>query len=274
MTPGEITLLVKNFIRCPAAQAEETAEVCENAPLSAEVRGLASLIDHTLLRPEARRADIEKICEEALRFGFAAVCVHPAWAAVVAARLRGSTVRTATVAGFPYGATAPAIKQKEAELGLRCGAAEIDMVLNIGALRSGESERVTGDILGVVEVCHAGGAILKVILETCYLSEQEKILACRLAQQAGADFVKTSTGLGPSGASVADVRLMRRTVGPEMGVKAAGGIRTLADALAMLGAGATRLGTSAGVKIMEEARRCRQAGCEKPPFPPGDGHPL
>ena len=158
------------------------------------------------------------------------------------------------MAGFPFGAAPPAIKRIEAEVALRSGAAEIDMVINIGALRSGETERVAGDLQGVVEVVHGGGALLKVIIETCYLSTPEKILACQLTQQAGADFVKTLTGLGPSGASVADVQLLRRTAGPAMGVKAAGGIRTLASALSMLEAGATRLGTgSAGVPIVEEA---------------------
>jgi len=262
MTGKEIAILVKTLSETathpPGARPDETKGVSgkkEELRLSAEARKLAGLIDHTLLRPEATRADIEKVCDEALRFGFAAVCVHPAWTALVAGRLRGSSVKAATVAGFPFGAAAPAIKRKESELALCCGAAEIDMVINIGALRSGESERVASDIRGVVEVCHSAEAILKVIIETCYLSDPEKILACQLAQQAGADFVKTSTGLGPSGASEGDVQLMRRTVGPEMGVKAAGGIRTLAHALSMLGAGATRLGTSAGVRIMEEAAR-------------------
>lgn len=262
MTGEEIAILVKtlseNATHAPGARPDETKGASgkmEELRLSAEARKLAGLIDHTLLRPEATRADIEKVCDEALRFGFAAVCVHPAWTALVADRLRGSSVKAATVAGFPFGAAAPAIKRKEAELALCCGAAEIDMVINIGALRSGEGERVASDIRGVVEVCHSAGAILKVIIETCYLSDPEKILACQLAQQTGADFVKTLTGLGPTGASVADVRLMRQTVGPEMGVKAAGGIRTLAHALGMLGAGATRLGTSAGVGIMEEAAR-------------------
>lgn len=219
------------------------------------VARIAGLIDHTLLKPEASSNEIRKLCEEAARFGFASVCINPWYVPLAAELLRGTSVKVCTVVGFPLGATLPQVKIHEAEGSIKLGAQEIDMVINIGALRSGESERVASDIRGVVEVCHSAEAILKVIIETCYLSDPEKILACQLAQQAGADFVKTSTGLGPSGASEGDVQLMRRTVGPEMGVKAAGGIRTLAHALSMLGAGATRLGTSAGVRIMEEAAR-------------------
>lgn len=225
----------------------------ETASLSVQQRKLASLIDYTLLRPEATRAQVEQFCDEALHWGFAVACVYPAWVPLAVAKLRSSRVKVGTVAGFPFGATSTSAKQAEAEAAILLGAEEIDMVINVGAMRSGDLERVESDIRGVVEVCHARCAILKVILENAFLSDQEKISACRSAKQAGADFVKTSTGFAPSGATVADVRLMRETVGPEMGVKAAGGIRTLADALSMLHAGANRLGTSAGVAILREA---------------------
>jgi deoxyribose-phosphate aldolase len=179
--------------------------------------------------------------------------VNPAWVPLVAERLRGSGVKIAAVAGFPLGATLTSAKRAEAEAAILGGAHEIDMVMNVGAMKSGDLARVESDIRGVVETCHAGGAALKVILENAYLTDDEKVAACQAAQRAGADFVKTSTGFGPSGAKEEDVRLMRRTVGPAMGVKAAGGIRNLADAMRMLQAGATRLGTSASVAILEEA---------------------
>lgn len=171
--------------------------------------------------------------------------------------MRGSPVKVATVVGFPFGATLTVAKRAEAEAAILAGAQEIDMVMNIGAMKSGELERVESDIRGVVEVCREGGAIVKVILENAYLTEEEKLAACRIAEKVGADFVKTSTGFGPSGATEADVRLMRQTVGPTVGVKAAGGIRTLADALRMLEAGANRLGTSASVAIWQEAASLR-----------------
>ena len=221
--------------------------------LTPDVRALASLIDHTLLRPEATRAQVEQLCDEALQAGFAAVCVNPAWAPVAAQRVRGSGVRVATVVGFPFGATSTVAKRAEAEAAILAGAQEVDMVMNVGAMRSGDPERVEYDIRGVVELCHAAGVIVKVILENAYLTDAEKVAACEIAKRAGADFVKTSTGFGPHGATEADVRLMRQAVGPAMGVKAAGGIRTLSDALRMLQAGATRLGASASVSILAEA---------------------
>ena len=221
--------------------------------LTPDARALASLIDHTQLRPEATRAQVEQLCDEALQAGFAAVCVNPAWAPVAAQRVRGSGVRVATVVGFPFGATSTVAKRAEAEAAILAGAQEVDMVMNVGAMRSGDLERVEYDIRGVVELCHAAGVILKVILENAYLTDAEKVAACQIAKRSGADFVKTSTGFGPHGATEADVRLMRQAVGPAMGVKAAGGIRTLSDALRMLQAGATRLGTSASLSILAEA---------------------
>ncbi len=223
--------------------------------MTPDVRRLAGLIDHTLLRPEATRAQVEKLCDEARLLGFASVCVNPVWVSLAAERLRGSSVKVVTVAAFPFGATLTSVKRAEAEAAIRAGAQEIDMVMNIGAMRSGDLDRVENDIRGVVEVCHAGRAAVKVILENAYLSDEEKVAACQIAKKAGADFVKTSTGFGPSGATETDVRLMRQTVGPTIGVKAAGGIRTLGDALRMLQAGASRLGASASVAILAEAAR-------------------
>jgi deoxyribose-phosphate aldolase len=222
---------------------------------SSELRRLAGLIDHTLLRPEATQSEVLARCSEALELGFAVVCVNPSWVPLVARELRRSQVKVGTVVGFPLGANLASSKRAEAEAVLRAGAQEIDMVMNVGALRAAELDRVESDIHGVVEACHAAGAAIKVILENGYLSDTEKITACRIAQRAGADFVKTSTGFNSMGATEGDVRLMRAAVGPNMGVKAAGGIRTLAAALGMLRAGANRLGTSAGVSILREATR-------------------
>jgi deoxyribose-phosphate aldolase len=214
---------------------------------------IAQLIDHTLLKPDATRDDIRRLCREALRFRFATVCVNPWHIAEVATILRGSDVRPCTVVDFPLGATSTQVKVFEAEETIRVGAREIDMVINIGALKSGELDACAADIRGVVEACHRGGAICKVIIETALLAEGEKIRASRAAKDAGADFVKTSTGFGPGGATVEDVALIRGTVGAGMGVKASGGIRTLGDLRRLVAAGASRIGTSSGVKIMEEA---------------------
>lgn len=230
----------------------------------AEVRALARLMDHTLLRPQATRAQIEQLAEEARQWCFGTICVNPGWVPLAAEKLRGSGVKVAAVVGFPLGATLTSVKRAEAQATIVAGAEEVDMVMNVGAMRSGDHESVENDIRGVVEVCHSGGAILKVILENAYLSNQEKAEACRIVQRAGADFVKTSTGFGPTGATAEDVRLMRETVGPEMGVKAAGGIRNLADAVAMLYAGATRLGTSASIAILEEAAAALAGGISQP----------
>ncbi len=219
-------------------------------PVGAEI---ASVIDHTLLRADATLAEILKLCEEARNFGFASVCINPAWVACAAQALRGTAVKVCTVAGFPLGATTAAAKSIEAELALRQGAQEVDMVIQVGALKSGQYERVEQDIRGVVEACHRAGALCKVIIECALLTGEEKVRACCLAKSAGADFVKTSTGFGPGGATAADVELMRLAVGAEMGVKAAGGIRTYEDLKKMVAAGATRIGASASVKILQQA---------------------
>ncbi len=216
-------------------------------------RELARRIDHTLLRPEATAADIDRVCAEAARHRFAAVCVNPVWVRRAAVNLEGSGVAVATVVGFPLGASAPEVKVFEARQALRDGAHEIDMVLQIGVLKGGEHDLVERDIAGVVAACREAGAVCKVILETALLTEDEKRTACRLAKAARADFVKTSTGFGPGGVTLDDVRLLRECVGPEMGVKAAGGIRTAVQARSLLAAGATRLGTSSGVSIVSEA---------------------
>jgi deoxyribose-phosphate aldolase len=215
-------------------------------------RAVARLIDHTILKPEATRDEVRQVCAEAVEFEFAGVCVNPFWAKFAAAELRNSPVKVCTVAGFPLGATTSHAKVAEALAALRDGAEEIDMVINIGALRGGEKDIVKADIHGVVSASHSHGAIVKVIIETALLDDAQKVLACRLAQDAGADFVKTSTGFSKSGATVADVTLMRRTVGKSMGVKASGGIRTLEDLKAMVSAGATRIGASASVRIVQE----------------------
>lgn len=212
---------------------------------------VARMIDHTLLKPAATAADIDRLCQEARDNGFGAVCVNPVYVPRAAAALKGSDVAVATVIGFPLGANQPETKAAESRLALQQGAAELDMVINIGALKGGDLEQVERDIRAVVsEARTVPGTLVKVIIETCFLTDEEKRTACRLAQKAGADFVKTSTGFGTGGATAEDVRLMRETVGPTMGVKASGGVRTAQDALAMIEAGATRLGTSAGVAIV------------------------
>lgn len=212
---------------------------------------VAALIDHTLLRPEATAPEIRKVCAEARQYGFATVCVNPYWAPLVMAEIAGSQVKVCTVIGFPLGANATSIKAAETLEAMRAGAREIDMVLNVGELRGGNHDAVSRDIRAVVEAAHQGGAIVKVILETALLTDEQKITACGLAKDAGAEFVKTSTGFGPGGATVEDVALMRRAVCSAMGVKASGGIRTLADFQKMITAGATRVGSSNSVKIIE-----------------------
>jgi deoxyribose-phosphate aldolase len=222
--------------------------------MSYSAPSIARLIDHTLLRPEATRADILQLCREAREYNFASVCVNAYWVPIAAAELAGSPVLVCTVVGFPLGATSTAAKVSETETALAAGSKEIDMVQNIGLLRGGDHARVQQDIEAVVQAAHRAGAIVKVILETALLDDDQKTAACLLAKAAGADFVKTSTGFGPSGATVHDIELMRRTVGPAMGVKASGGIRTLDDLNKMVAAGATRIGSSSGVKIVEAAR--------------------
>jgi deoxyribose-phosphate aldolase len=214
-------------------------------------QAIASCIDHTLLKPEASQEQIVRLCEEARSFAFAAVCVNPWWVGVAASLLRGTAVKVATTIGFPLGANHTTVKRFEAGEAIRMGAQELDMVMNIGALKSRERQSVQNDIAAVAEVAHARGAILKVILETPLLSLEEKILGCELSLAGKADFVKTATGFF-GGATVADVSLMRGVVGERAGVKASGGIRTAADAEAMILAGANRLGTSSGVAIVRE----------------------
>jgi deoxyribose-phosphate aldolase len=214
---------------------------------------IARLIDHTLLKPEATPDQVERLCDEARRFGFAAVCIHPVYVSLAAAHLAGSESAVCTVAGFPLGSTTTDVKMYEASRALEDGADEVDMVIHVGALKAGDHGRVKDDIAALVAVCHNGGALLKVIIEAVLLERDEKIAACQLAKEAGADFVKTSTGFAGGGATVGDVRLMRRMVGDRMGVKAAGGVRSYADVLAMVEAGANRIGASAGVEIVGQA---------------------
>lgn len=216
---------------------------------------VASLIDHTVLKAETPAAVVQKLCREAKQYGFASVCVNPSYVDLVKKELEGSPVKVCTVIGFPLGANSVAIKVAEAIAAIHAGAEEIDMVINIGALKSGDTVLVEQEISQVVtETARINSNIIvKVIIETCYLSDEEKVTACKLAKAAGAHYVKTSTGFGPAGATVEDIGLMRSTVGPDMGVKASGGIRTYADLLAMIEAGASRVGASASVDIMQEA---------------------
>jgi deoxyribose-phosphate aldolase len=216
--------------------------------------GVAAMIDHTLLKPDARRSEIEELCREAAQFGFATVCVNPAWVSLASRRLKSTGVGVCSVVGFPLGATTADVKAYETRRAIFDGAREIDMVINIGALKSGDVRTVELDIEAVTIPCRDCGVLSKVIIEAAYLSDEEKVTACTLAKAAGADYVKTSTGFGPGGATAADVALMRRVVGAEMGVKAAGGVRDLDSLQAMVAAGATRVGASAGVKIVQQAR--------------------
>jgi deoxyribose-phosphate aldolase len=220
---------------------------------------LASMIDHTLLKPDATREQIEALCREAAQFQFATVCVNPTWVAACARLLAGSGVGVCSVVGFPLGATTADVKSYETRRAIFDGAREVDMVINVGALKSGDLRVVERDIEAVVMPCRECGALSKVIIEAALLTDDEKVTACTLAKAAGADYVKTSTGFGPGGATAADVALMRRVVGAEMGVKAAGGVRDLDSVNAMIAAGATRVGASAGVKIVQQSREVRQA---------------
>ncbi|MBA2132523.1 deoxyribose-phosphate aldolase [Capillibacterium thermochitinicola] len=231
-------------------QADRTGEISEVISLS-DPAALAGIIDHTLLKPEATYNDVERLCAEAKEYGFASVCVNPANVSLAVRLLGKSAVKVCTVVGFPLGATTHQVKAEETKEAVGSGAAEVDMVINIGALKSGFYNLVYQDIKAVVEAAGAQ-ALTKVIIETCLLTTEEKIKACLLALYAGADFVKTSTGFGKGGATVEDVALMRRVVGGRMGVKASGGIRDLATAEAMVKAGANRIGASAGVKIIQE----------------------
>jgi deoxyribose-phosphate aldolase len=211
---------------------------------------LARMIDHTLLKPEATIREVEKLCAEAKKFGFASVCVNPSFVPVCATLLKGTTVKVCTVIGFPLGATTTASKTFEAEQAIRDGAQELDMVINVGMLKSGQYDYVERDIFAVTSTTRRHRLLTKVIIEAALLTDEEKIKACILAQRAGADFVKTSTGFSKGGATTGDVALMRRIVGSAMGVKAAGGVRSREDALAMVASGADRIGASASVKIV------------------------
>lgn len=214
------------------------------------VEQLEKYIDHTVLKPESKDVDIQQACFDAKKYNFKAVCVNPTWVSYVADQLKDSDVNACTVVGFPLGANATAIKAAEAEQAVKDGATEVDMVINIGALKSEDFALVHDDIKAVVKAVNEK-AIVKVIIETCLLNRHEKVRACEISKRAGADFVKTSTGFSTGGATAEDIKLMRSTVGPEMGVKASGGVRTYEDSVAMIEAGATRIGTSNGIALVE-----------------------
>ena len=225
---------------------------------------VAALIDHTLLKPDAKMAQLEQLCAEAIEYSFASVCVHPTWVAVCVEILAGTGIKTCTVIGFPMGATLASVKATETTEVLQLGALEVDMVLNVGRLRDRDYLLVYADIASVVNVAHAQDALAKLIIETALLTDEEKVAACVIAQQAGIDFVKTSTGFNGGGATVADVRLMRQVVGAQIGVKASGGIRTADDARQMIEAGATRIGTSGGVRIVQDWSARTSTGASQP----------
>jgi deoxyribose-phosphate aldolase len=237
---------------CPARPAPGPVTAPPDAA-ALDAAGVARLIDHTLLKPEATPAQVRGLCQEARDHGFAAVCVNPLWVRTCAEELRGTAIAVATVAGFPLGSSVPEVKAAEAARAVEDGAREVDMVLSVGALKAGDHRLVERDVAAVVEACRPGGALVKVILETALLADEEKARACGIAKLAGAAFVKTSTGFGPGGATAEDVALMRCAVGPGVGVKAAGGIRDWAAARAMVAAGASRIGTSAGPRIVAGA---------------------
>jgi deoxyribose-phosphate aldolase len=246
------------FVKCPDRMHSLIADGGVRFGLtgaeSEAAREVARHIDHTLLKPDATRDEIMKVCEEGVRYGFASVCINPTWVREAACALRGSGVKVCTVIGFPLGANSPDTKAYEARRAIFDGASELDMVINVGALKSGDHDLVSRDIRGVVEVAHEYDFICKVIIETALLTDDEKVSACLIAKEAGADFVKTSTGFSKGGATAADVALMRQVVGGQMGVKASGGVRDLKQAQEMIQAGATRIGASVGVKIIQEMR--------------------
>ncbi len=270
MTAQEVSRdqLVELVTREVLAALAERADICANPTKLREIVAngadrvsfhgdaedvpidLAKYIDHTLLRPDATRDEIDVLCDEALEYGFASVCINPYWVKRSADRLRGSEVKVCSVIGFPLGAMTSDVKAAETRKALRDGAREVDMVINVGALKSGQHDVVLADIERVVDAAREVGALTKVILETALLTDEEKVIASSLAKRAKADFVKTSTGFGGGGATVFDVALMRETVGPDMGVKASGGVRTVEDVEDMIAAGATRIGASAGVQIV------------------------
>jgi deoxyribose-phosphate aldolase len=245
MSPHNFVAQVKPVVDAGADRLASTLGV---APTDGQ---LSHMIDHTILKPEATQDQIAQLCFEARKHGFASVCVNPTNVKLCASLLQGTDVDVCTVVGFPLGATPTDVKVFETQQAVREGATEVDMVINVGALKSRDYELVRDDIASIARACHAGNAILKVIIEAALLTDEEKVIACQLSKVAGADFVKTSTGFGPGGATVEDVALMRRVVGPSIGVKAAGGIKTFEDAQRMIAAGASRLGASASVKIVQ-----------------------
>lgn len=242
------------------ASRVQSAKLCafaapsNRAPPMSAPASIASYIDHTLLKPDASAGQVEKLCQEAAEYGFASVCVNPWYVKKCAELLADSPVKVCTVVGFPLGANVTETKAEEAARAIREGAEEIDMVLNVGALKDGDDQYVCQDIAAVVDACYSGGALCKVIFETCLLSDDEKVRACKAAIKAGADFVKTSTGFSTGGATVADIELMSKEVAEaKLGVKASGGVRSYQDAQDMIAAGATRIGASAGVQIVKES---------------------
>jgi len=249
LSAGNYADRVQPFVHAGADRLASTLGV---APTDGRVR---HMIDHTLLKPDATQDQIAQLCYEAKKYGFASVCVNPSYVKLCADLLKETDVLVCTVIGFPLGATSTETKVFEAQKALRDGATEVDMVINVGALKSRDYERVQRDIAAVARAVHAGGALLKVIIEAALLTDEEKVAACQIAKVSGADFVKTSTGFGPGGATAEDVALMRRVVGVGMGVKASGGIRSYEDARKMIAAGASRIGASASVKIVQEADR-------------------
>jgi len=236
-----------------AAQPAFSGARASSGPASVPTPELAKYIDHTLLKPESTQAQVDKLCAEAIEYKFYSVCVNSTWVAHCARKLRGTGVKVCAVVGFPLGAMDSRAKALETRYAVENGASEIDMVINVGALKSGDLKTVEEDMRAVLRACRQT-TIMKTIIECALLTDAEKVLACQIAKKAGAHFVKTSTGFSSGGATVQDVALMRRTVGPEMGVKAAGGIRSTEDALAMIRAGATRLGTSGGIAIVTGAK--------------------
>lgn len=247
LSAGNYSDRVQPFVH---AGADRLASTLGIAPTDGRV---SHMIDHTLLKPDATKDQVAQLCYEAKKHSFASVCVNPSYVKLCADLLKDSDVLVCTVIGFPLGATSTESKAFEAQKAIRDGAAEVDMVINVGALKSRDYERVECDIAAVARAVHAGGAILKVIIEAALLTDEEKVAACQLAKVARANFVKTSTGFGPGGATAEDVALMRRVVGPGMGVKASGGIRSYEDAKKMIAAGASRIGASASVRIAQEA---------------------
>jgi deoxyribose-phosphate aldolase len=243
-------LHMKDGIRNRMRNEEDQIQADVGIERSAFDANLARMIDHTLLKPEATMQEIESLCAEAKHYGFASVCINPAYVKLCADLLRNSSVKVCTVIGFPLGATSSAAKVFETERAIKHGASEVDMVINIGMLKSGEYDYVEHDILAVVDAAHSLKVLVKVIIETGLLNDDEKIKACALAKHAGADFVKTSTGFVKGGATIEDIALMRKVVGPELGVKASGGVHSKKQALAFLASGATRIGTSASIKII------------------------